>query len=184
MLIFASNYSTKTKHINLNINTLKRHIIFLEIGGNIEDRLEYLIKTKKKIENHIGKIQLSSSIYESPPWGFEAEHNFLNQCLKVETILNPSALLKEMLRIEEELGRVRNSNNYESRTVDIDLLFYEDQQIKNASLEVPHPRMHLRKFVLLPLCEIAADFSHPILNKSIKNLLETCTDQSICKQIE
>jgi 2-amino-4-hydroxy-6-hydroxymethyldihydropteridine diphosphokinase len=162
---------------------LRNNTVYLEIGGNIENRLEYLSKTKKLINKNIGEITNESSIYQSPPWGFAAENHFLNQCIEIKTTLTPEELIIEALEIEKKLGRIRGSNQYESRTVDIDILFYEKLKIKNALLEVPHPRMHLRKFVLMPLSEIAPNFTHPVLNHTIATLLESCQDQSICTKI-
>ena len=115
-----------------------------------------------------------SSEYMTEPWGFEAEEWFLNELLVVETELEPDALMDELLAIEAELGRVRHPEKpgYCSRTVDLDILYYGDRIICTEKVTVPHPRLHLRKFALMPLCEIIPDFLHPVFNLSQKQLLE------------
>ena len=115
-----------------------------------------------------------SSAYTTEPWGFEAEEWFLNELLVVETELDPDTLMDELLEIEAELGRVRHpeKKGYSSRTVDLDILYYGDQIINTEKVIVPHPRLHLRRFALEPLCEVIPDFLHPIFNLSQTQLLE------------
>lgn len=115
-----------------------------------------------------------SSAYITEPWGFEAEEWFLNELLVVETELSPDDLMDELLSIEHELGRVRHpeKKGYSSRTVDLDILYYGDQIIRTEKVTVPHPRLHLRRFALEPLCELVPDFLHPEFNLSQKQLLE------------
>ena len=119
-------------------------------------------------------------MYESEPWGFDSQTWFLNIALRGDTSLDPKALLKELLLIEKELGRIRipGSTGYESREIDIDIVFYSDFIIDTPDLVVPHPRMAQRLFVLVPLCEIAPAFIHPVLGKSIRLLLSECDDTS------
>jgi len=136
---------------------------------NIRQALDY-------IEERIGKIKQRSSVYESEPWGFETEHRFLNAVVVVETALSPEAVLREAHAIEDIMGRTRNGNGYTSRTMDIDILFFNDDVINTPTLTVPHPRLHERRFVLLPLAEIMPDKVHPVLGKSIKDLLTTPLD--------
>lgn len=115
-----------------------------------------------------------SSAYITEPWGFEADEWFLNELLVVETELEPDDLMDTLLAIERTLGRIRHpeKTGYSSRTVDLDILYYGDQIINTEKVTVPHPRLHLRKFALMPLCEIIPDFLHPVFNLSQKQLLE------------
>ena len=119
-----------------------------------------------------------SSAYYSEPWGFEAEEWFLNELLVVETELDPDALMDTLMDIERELGRVRHpeAKGYHSRTADLDILYYGDQVIRTEKVTVPHPRLHLRRFALMPLCELIPDFLHPEFHLSQQQLLEKCSD--------
>jgi len=152
--------------------------VFLGIGTNIGDREHNLREATEKIEEHIGIVLRSSSVYETAPWGFIAENDFLNMVVLVETIHSPSELLKRLLMVESLLGRSRNAERYSSRTIDIDILLYEDQIIEADGLSIPHPLMHERKFVLEPICELVPDLIHPVLKKSMSVLLEVCRDRS------
>ncbi len=149
--------------------------IFLMIGGNIENRLSYIEKTKIEIESHIGNIKIASSIFETKAWGNEDQPAFLNQALEINTILNPEQLLHKCLEIELLLGRKRNKKN-DARTVDIDILFYNTEIIHHNKLVIPHPRLHLRNFVLAPLNEICPYKIHPIFRKKISTLYKSSTD--------
>ncbi|MGD9976680.1 MAG: 2-amino-4-hydroxy-6-hydroxymethyldihydropteridine diphosphokinase [Bacteroidales bacterium] len=152
--------------------------VFFVIGGNLGDREFNLKETCRLISTRVGVIRKQSSIYESEPWGFESDKNFLNQVLMVDTNLNPAALMLEISYIESKMGRERN-NGYTSRTMDIDILFYDHQIMLTPDLIVPHKQMHYRRFVLEPLNEIAPEFIHPLFSVTIRELLVTCTDK--CK---
>jgi len=158
--------------------------VFLLTGSNIEPRAKFLALANKKIEENIGKIVGRSSIYESEPWGFEAETAFLNQVLVVITELAPNEILEKIQSTEKELGRFRKSNAYVSRTIDIDILYFESEIIESAELTVPHPRLHERRFTLLPLAEIAGGFMHPVLKKTNDELLQKVEDQSRVWKVE
>lgn len=151
--------------------------VTLLIGGNQGDRVGLLQQACKMIAEQIGTILQLSSIYETEAWGFDAEQNFLNQALVVETRLSAHEVLDKALSIEAQLGRVRTGNGYASRTMDIDILFVDDKCIDTPDLVVPHPRIHQRNFVLVPLCEIMPDYVHPKMNKTIANLLKTSSDK-------
>ena len=151
---------------------------FLGLGSDTGDRVKNLSDALAHIEKSIGKIIRNSSVYETEPWGFESEMKFLNQVVEVETVLSPSGLLGRILRIEAELGRLRTGSGYTSRIIDIDILLYGNDIINEGSLIVPHPRFHERKFVLVPLNEIAPDLIHPVYNKKICILLKECKDES------
>lgn len=154
-----------------------KHRAYLLLGSNISPRNDYLNSAKELIEREIGDIQASSSVYESEPWGFEAEQCFLNEVLAVDTVLNAGELLNESQKIEKRLGRMRKSNEgYSSRTLDIDILFFDDAVLLLPGLTIPHVQIQNRRFTLMPLVEIAPDFKHPLLDKSCRQLLKECKD--------
>jgi 2-amino-4-hydroxy-6-hydroxymethyldihydropteridine diphosphokinase len=156
-------------------------IVFLGIGSNLGDRKKNLDDAIGRIEEYIGIVIASSSIYETEPWGFQVEEEFLNIVVKVETILEPSGLLGRILMIEALLGRIRSEKQYSSRVIDIDILLYEDLILDELTLKIPHPLMHKRRFVLVPLCEIEPEIVHPVLNKPVSSLLNSCEDNSKVK---
>ena len=149
--------------------------VYLLIGGNMGDRMMYLTKAKKEIEKQCGQIVQQSSVYETAAWGMEEQAAFLNLALEIETQLSPQQLLKTILTIEENLGRKRNIK-YGPRLIDIDILLFGDAIIDVHGLKVPHPQMQHRRFVLEPLNEIAPEKIHPVLQKTIAQLLSACTD--------
>lgn len=155
---------------------------YLHLGSNIGDRLGYLLKAKFLISKHIGHIKTLSEVYETAAWGNTDQADFYNQAILVMTLLEPAEILVEINKIEEGLGRQR-SENWGARTIDIDILFYNNDEINTDRLTIPHPRLHQRNFVLIPLSEIAPDFIHPILGKSIQELRKLCADNSEVKQI-
>lgn len=154
------------------------HTIYLLLGGNLGNVEETFERVSVLIEKKIGKIEKKSSIYWSEPWGFAAKNNFLNRVLKVCTPLQPEELLKCLLQIEIDLGRDRNTctDEYLSRAIDIDILFYDSIDYQSETLTVPHPKIQERMFTLLPLEEVAPDYNHPVLNKTISNLTRNCKD--------
>ena len=152
--------------------------VFLGIGTNLGEREENLRKAIKLIEEHIGSITEESSVYETEPWGFQSETSFFNMVIKIETNLTPSGLLGRILMIEAMMGRLREGQGYKSRIIDIDILFFGSRIFENKILKIPHPRIQERRFVLVPLSEIAADLLHPVFKKSIKELLQECKDKS------
>lgn len=151
--------------------------VYLCLGGNLGNREENISDAIRLILREIGAIQEKSSIYETDAWGVQNQQAYLNQVIKISTKFPPNELLEKLLSIEKQLGRKRTeSTNYESRTIDIDILFYNDLTFKTEILEIPHPRLHLRNFVLIPLNQINSELTHPVLNKSIKSILAECTD--------
>ncbi|MGB3144795.1 MAG: 2-amino-4-hydroxy-6-hydroxymethyldihydropteridine diphosphokinase [Maribacter sp.] len=158
---------------------------FLSIGSNLGNREYLLQKAIFEIGQKAGEIRQVSGIYETPAWGFGGE-DFLNACLEIQTLLTPEALLEELLTIETKFGRERTPDGvYASRTLDIDILYFEKEIIKTDTLVVPHPKMQDRKFILKPLADISPQFYHPIFNKDTRNLLQECSDKSkITKQIK
>jgi 2-amino-4-hydroxy-6-hydroxymethyldihydropteridine diphosphokinase len=159
---------------------------FLLLGSNLGQKTENLRSAENEICVKIGNLIKKSSIIESPPWGFEHKEDFLNQVLQIETQYSPFELLKAILSIEKKFGRVRSlkKNVYLPRIIDIDILFYNGSIIETEKLVIPHPKLHLRRFTLEPLQEIAPDLIHPILGKTIQKLLEICTDDSKIKKLE
>ena len=160
------------------------HKVYLGIGGNIGNKHNNFKKVLIVIEKELGIITKTSSIYETPPWGFESEDNFWNQVVKIETELTPLSLLDSIHKIEKQFGRKRESENYESREMDIDILYFDDIILKKESLVIPHPKIELRKFVLVPLNEIANDFKHPLLESTSFEMLENCKDSSVIFKLD
>ncbi len=152
--------------------------VFLLIGGNEGNRDKILSQAIKLIGIEIGKILKTSSIYQTEPWGFRSKNFFLNQAIILETRLSPQETLNKIIQIESGLGRMRHSASYESRPIDIDILFYDHIQVNEIDLQIPHPRLHRRKFTLIPLIEIAADFVHPIFEERMDALANKCEDNS------
>lgn len=153
-------------------------------GSNSGRREIFLKDALKSVIVEIGNVVMQSGLYSSEPWGFEAEQDFLNQVFVCETNLSPEAVLHSLLKIEKDLGRTRsNDGNYSSRTIDLDILYYDDRIIESEKLTVPHPRLQDRNFVLQPLAEILPDWIHPILKLSNQQLLSQSPDQGIVQKV-
>jgi len=150
---------------------------YLALGSNRGDKMHWLQKAVKLIFEHIGNITAVSKIYKTPAWGFEG-NDFLNACIEVSTRLSAEKTLEKLLRIEEELGRVRSKNGYDNRNIDLDIVFFGNEQKQDKNLTVPHPKMSERRFVLAPLADIAPDLIHPIKKQSISELLQKTSDRS------
>jgi len=149
--------------------------VYLLTGGNIGDRLNYLAKAKEEINKRCGCIIEESSVYETAAWGMRDQPDFLNQVLLISTALPPQKLLELLLEIEHEMGRFRGEKNG-PRVIDIDILLYNDAIIHEPGLQIPHPRMASRRFVLTPLAEIAEELIHPETGKNIRQMLDECED--------
>jgi len=152
---------------------------FLSLGSNMGDRVKNLDTCMLKISDTAGKLKAVSGLYETEPWGFEAETSFLNIAVQIETGLSPRVLLDTFLEIEKSMGRVRSGRGYFSRIIDIDILLYGDILINDHNLIIPHPHLHDRRFVLVPLADIAPEVVHPGLRKTITELLGKCSDNSM-----
>ncbi|MBT8281667.1 MAG: 2-amino-4-hydroxy-6-hydroxymethyldihydropteridine diphosphokinase [Muriicola sp.] len=151
---------------------------YLSLGSNEGNRVYFLQKGLFLLQERVGIIKKISPVYESPSWGFEAG-DFLNLCLELDTLLEPEEMLNQLLQIEQQLGRKRSSEGgYQSRQLDIDLLYYDQVVMENERLTIPHPGIPNRRFVLRPLADIAPQFYHPALAKDTRNLLQACRDKS------
>lgn len=149
---------------------------FLGLGSNIGERISYIEKALEEIQKIPGtQILALSSIYETEPWGEITQEDFLNSVVEIDTALSAENLLKELKNIEKNLGRTENKK-WSEREIDIDLLFYGNEIIEKDFMQVPHSQIEKRKFVLVPMNEIAPGFVHPVLNKTISALLSETTD--------
>lgn len=179
--------------------------VFVLLGSNRGNRQEFISRAIEMIALEAGPVLKESAMYESEPWGFDDPIPFLNKVVEIETPLEPQDLLEKLLTIETKLGRIRPFDGcgcgftpkasggpaangrepqaYAGRTIDLDVLFYGERLVFTDSLMVPHPRLHERKFALIPLHEIAPDFVHPLLRKTISELLHECRDQAKVKPL-
>lgn len=149
----------------------------LMMGGNLGDREKTMSEALNRLEKQAGKIIKAGAIYKTAPWGSDSNHYFLNRVVEIETNLEPGQLLAVLLGIEKEMGRQRSGNLNEPRTIDLDILYFGGERIKTKDLEVPHPRMHLRRFVMQPLAEEWPLWVHPVFGKNSLEILETLEDK-------
>ncbi len=160
------------------------HITYLSLGSNIGNRLAQLQEAVFRLGKTIGPVRSVSSVYEAAAWGFEGG-DFLNACISVETTLAAEEVLRVILEIECKMGRERKTEaGYVSRTIDIDILYFDEDSIENEQLKVPHPQLHQRLFVLKPLADIAPQFYHPRLGKDTRNMLQECRDSGTVKKTD
>lgn len=152
--------------------------VYLSLGSNMGNREELLRSAAGFLSSEAGEVIRYSSLWETEPWGFEAETSFLNMAVIITTRLSPEEMLKKVHSIEKRLGRLRSVMGYQSRTIDIDILFWDNEVISKRDLIVPHPALAERLFVLVPLNEIAPDYCHPITGKAVSEMLTGCGDNS------
>ena len=150
-------------------------ISYILTGGNLGDRHTNLSRAADLLDSRAGRILRRSILYETAAWGIESQPDFLNQVLEIETALDPEALLSLLLEIEREMGRIRGEK-FGPRTIDLDILLYGDLVLNTTDLDIPHPRMAERRFVLMPLSELIGDRLHPVTGRSIRDMLLDCTD--------
>lgn len=160
--------------------------VFILTGSNVGERESLLERACDLVGRFCGRIIAKSSVYESEPWGFEAEQWFLNQVIEIETELPPDDLMLKLMDIEKDLGRDRTTphKGYVSRPMDLDILYYGNKIVDTEYVTAPHPRLHLRRFTLMPLCDVAPDFINPKMKVSNAKLLELCNDEGLVKKHE
>lgn len=160
---------------------LDKCLLVLHFGSNIGNRFNYLQEALNKTETAFGKPLHISGIYQTQAWGFSGQPDFLNMAAIYETTLEPEEVLKKIKNIEVETGRIHREHWHE-REMDIDIIFLGNKIIEKQNLHIPHPRMHERMFVLVPLNEICPGYIHPVYQKSVSQLLKQCTDKLIVEK--
>ena len=149
---------------------------YLLLGSNLLNKRQQISQSTKLILDNIGSFVAHSSLYETSSWGIKDLPSFINQVLVIDSELTPIVILEEVKKIERIMGRVER-NKWGNREIDIDILFYGEEKIDHESLQIPHPLIQERLFCLVPLLEIAPDIIHPVLNQTIEELYDLCTDQ-------
>ena len=155
---------------------------YLLIGGNLGDRKQNLEKARALLSQHCGTIVNVSSIYETDAWGNTEQPVFLNQAVELETEFNAKKLMRLILKIEKIMGRIRK-DKYGPRNIDIDILLFNEEEHNYTFLRIPHPELHKRRFALVSLAEIAPEAKHSVFNKTIKTLLNECSDKLSVKKM-
>jgi len=158
---------------------MEEHIVYLALGSNLGNRLANLKQAVAALSPQM-ELKAKSHVYETPPWGYKDQPKFLNQVIKVRTYLEPEQLFKHIKRLEVTLGR-RASFQNGPRLIDIDILFYDDLVLNTPSLVIPHPRLHERGFVLLPLMDIDSELVHPVNKKSVREMVTLSNMEGIEK---
>jgi len=158
-------------------------IAYLSLGSNIGNKKKHIETAISMITDNAAKILAISKMYKTLAWGFDSENFFLNNAIKIKTDLNPQELLFKIHEIEIALGRKYYNKGYVDRIIDIDILFYETQIIDEINLKIPHPLLQQRNFVLYPLNDIAPNFVHPVLHKTVNALIKICIDTTFCELI-
>lgn len=151
------------------------HVSYILLGSNQGQRKQYLKKATEAIQLRCGSLVKASSLYETAAWGNTKQASFLNQVIVIHTQLSPDALMQELLNIEQELGRIR-TEKYGPRTIDLDILFYDNLVYHSPKVTLPHPAIQDRRFVLIPLAELGERKLHPVYRKTIGTLLKECAD--------
>ena len=158
---------------------MEEHILYLALGTNLENRAANLKEAIASLSPQL-EVKEKSGVYETPPWGYADQPMFLNQAVKAVTYLKPEPLLKHLKRLEIALGRKESSPNG-PRLIDIDILFYDDLVLNTPPLVIPHPRLHERGFVLVPLMDIAPDLAHPVTRQTVREMTAMCNVEGIKK---
>ena len=163
----------------------QKNFAVILLGANLGDKKKMFAQVETHITDNIGNCIKKSALYSSKAWGFESDNLFYNQVLIVETEYSAHDTLLRCQAIENKCGRVRHEQaGYESRTIDIDILYFNNDIIETDDLTIPHPLLHKRKFALVPLCEVLPEYIHPILLTSNKTLLANCEDEGSVEKVE
>lgn len=159
-------------------------IYAISIGTNTGNRLKNLEHALNKLHFKVGEVLKTSSVYKTQPWGFESKRWFYNAVFVLKSSCVPQILMQKLLEIEKEMGRVRGENGYTDRCIDLDIILFDDCIISSKQLILPHPKMHERLFVLLPLQEVMPQWIHPILKKNIEEMIRDCGDHGMVYRLE
>lgn len=156
---------------------------YMLLGSNLGDKEGVILRAVEELSKFALKSPRRSAFYVTEPWGFESEELFYNMALELESNLSPSDMISAIGKIEERLGRVRVGKGYSSRIIDIDILFCDDKIVETPELTIPHPRVHLRNFALIPLAELNGELLHPRLGLTINELIKECQDKLLVKKV-
>ena len=156
---------------------------YLLTGANLGDRFTNMARAVELLRGRAGEVTRVSGLYETAPWGNVVQPHYLNQAIELLTELTPAKLLKTTQRIEEELGRIRQTK-WGARIIDIDILFYEDHIVATPTLTIPHPHIHRRNFVMVPMLDIAPQWQHPVFKKTIEELYRASEDELKVERVE
>ncbi len=161
----------------------KQHQIVVSIGSNVGNRLEHLTQAIHAIHEQVASVVKVSPLYETPAWGFESAA-FYNGVVVLHSYKSAQKILAQLLKIEKQMGRVRTQDKgYQARIIDLDIIGYDEEQIATDTLQIPHPQLQHRNFVLLPLKDVVPNWVHPVLKKSVTELLATTSDASVCTKV-
>ncbi len=162
---------------------MEQHTVYLILGSNLGDRRAYLRAAQNRIAREAGTVLRESPVYETAPWGVsDQQQDYLNQVLEIRTALSPRELLTALHTIERKLGRKQEEKGRgKARTIDIDILAYDDWVMSESDLQIPHPRLHLRRFVLRPLLDLAPQWKHPVFGQTVEEMLQNCEDDTEVK---
>ncbi len=153
-----------------------KHTVYLSLGSNMGNKKEFIAKATAALNQKVGNVTTVSKYYETSAWGNTDQADFLNIALCLKTTLSPQVVLDQILDIEKTLGRER-AEKWAQRTIDIDILLFDDLIVNTETLTIPHPHLHVRNFVLIPLMEIAPEIVHPILKEPIDEIYMACLDE-------
>lgn len=159
------------------------HTVYLLLGSNLGNRETYLDRARKMVEQKIGKIKRMSSLYQTQSWGKANQPDFINQVIEVASNLKAREVLEQIGVIENRLGRQREEK-WGSRTIDVDILFYDRDCISEPDLTIPHPYLHERRFTLAPLMELVPELKHPVLNSTIEELYNKLSDNLTVERLQ
>ncbi|NLL27834.1 MAG: 2-amino-4-hydroxy-6-hydroxymethyldihydropteridine diphosphokinase [Bacteroidales bacterium] len=158
---------------------MNQHVVYLSLGSNLGDRKYCLKQSILLLNSNVGRVSAVSNFYENEAWGYVSSNKFINICAELHTKYKPKKLLRKLKKIEKILGRSKTTKvGYTDRPIDIDIIFYDNLILNTKKITIPHLKMHERRFVLKPLSELCGDFIHPVLKKSVNELLAECADNS------